>query len=210
MTSTPPAPRWANAPGCSNRPAPAESRWSPWPGPLDGGRDRRRDRPLEFDARQKIVTLPEAARAAWRARAAGGRVVFTNGCFDLLHAGHVRYLGQARALGDLLILGLNSDSSVRGLEKGHDRPLVPQEERAEVVAGLMAVDLVVIFEEPTPLKLIETIAPDVLVKGGDWPPQTIVGHQFVSARGGRVLSIPLVPGLSTTNLAQRIRHKSGG
>ncbi|MBI4797585.1 MAG: D-glycero-beta-D-manno-heptose 1-phosphate adenylyltransferase [Desulfarculus sp.] len=165
---------------------------------------------MDFDARQKIVSLPEAARAARRVQAAGGQVVFTNGCFDLLHAGHVRYLGQARALGDLLILGLNSDSSVRGLDKGEDRPLVPQAERAEVVAGLMAVDLVVIFEEPTPLKLIETIAPDVLVKGGDWSPETIVGHQFVSARGGRVLSIPLVPGLSTTNLAQRIRHKSGG
>lgn len=165
---------------------------------------------MEFDARKKIVTLPEAAGAARRARAAGGRVVFTNGCFDLLHAGHVRYLGQARALGDLLILGINSDASLRGLGKGDDRPLVPQEERAEVVAGLMAVDLVVIFEEPTPLKLIEAIAPEVLVKGGDWSPQAIVGHQFVSARGGRVLSIPLVPGLSTTNLAQRIRQTGGG
>lgn len=165
---------------------------------------------MDFDARQKIVSLPEAAQAARRVRAQDGRVVFTNGCFDLLHAGHVRYLGQARALGDLLVLGLNSDASLRGLDKGDDRPLVPQEQRAEVVAGLQAVDLVVIFDEPTPLKLIEAIAPDVLVKGGDWPPETIVGNQFVSARGGRVLSIPLVPGLSTTNLAQLIRHKGGG
>lgn len=160
---------------------------------------------MSFDARQKIADLPAAVAAARRVQALGGKVVFTNGCFDLLHAGHVRYLGQARALGDFLILGLNSDASVRGLGKGDDRPLVPQAQRAEVVAGLLAVDLVVIFQEPTPLKLIEAIAPDVLVKGGDWPPQTIVGHELVLARGGRVLSIPLVEGLSTTNLARRVR-----
>ena len=160
---------------------------------------------MDFDARNKIVDLRTARTAARRVRDAGGKVVFTNGCFDLLHAGHVRYLGQARALGDLLVLGLNSDASVRGLGKGADRPLVPQAQRAEVVAGLMAVDLVVLFDDPTPLALIEGLAPDVLVKGGDWPPDTIVGHESVIARGGRVLSIPLVTGLSTTDLARRIR-----
>ncbi|MFH1059131.1 MAG: D-glycero-beta-D-manno-heptose 1-phosphate adenylyltransferase [Pseudomonadota bacterium] len=159
---------------------------------------------MDFDARRKIVSLADAAAAARRAQAAGGRVVFTNGCFDLLHAGHVRYLGQARALGELLILGLNSDASVRGLNKGEERPIVPQDQRAEVVAGLMAVDRVVIFDEPTPLELIRVIAPDVLVKGGDWPVQAIVGADLVLARGGRVLSIPLVAGLSTTNLVRRL------
>ena len=165
---------------------------------------------MDFDARHKVVSLEQAVAAALRVRQEGGRVVFTNGCFDLLHAGHVRYLGQARALGQMLILGLNSDQSLRGLGKGDDRPLVPQEQRAEVVAGLQAVDLVVIFDEPTPLRLIEAISPDVLVKGGDWPPETIVGHNWVSGRGGQVRSIPLVPGLSTTNLARLIREKGGG
>lgn len=164
---------------------------------------------MEFDARRKIVSLAEAAEAASRARAAGGRVVFTNGCFDLLHAGHVRYLGQARAMGDLLILGLNSDASVRGLNKGDERPIVPQDQRAEVVAALMAVDRVVIFDEPTPLELIRLIAPDVLVKGGDWPVEAIVGADLVQARGGRVLSIPLVAGLSTTNLVRHLRRSEG-
>ncbi|CAO0823622.1 fused heptose 7-phosphate kinase/heptose 1-phosphate adenyltransferase (fragment) [Desulfarculales bacterium] len=135
-------------------------------------------------------------------------MIFTNGCFDLLHAGHVRYLGQARCLGDLLVLGLNSDFSVHGLGKGDDRPLVPQTQRAEVVAGLMAVDLVVIFDQPTPLALIKALMPDVLVKGGDWPPQTIVGHKLVLARGGQVLSIPLMEGLSTTNLARQVRSQN--
>jgi len=158
----------------------------------------------DFDARHKIVDPATAAARARAVQAAGGQVVFTNGCFDLLHAGHVRYLGQARALGDLLILGLNSDASVRGLDKGPERPIVPQAQRAEVVAGLLAVDLVVIFDQPTPLELIQALAPDVLVKGGDWPVDSIVGHEFVLARGGRVLSIPLVAGLSTTSLARRI------
>jgi len=165
---------------------------------------------LDFDARQKIVGLDQAVRAAREVQERGGKVVFTNGCFDLLHAGHVRYLGQARDLGDMLILGLNSDASVRGLDKGADRPLVAQEQRAEVVAGLMAVDLVVIFDQPTPLELIEAIAPEVLVKGGDWLPETMVGNEFVTARGGLVGSIPLVPGLSTTSLIELIRQKGGG
>ncbi len=158
-----------------------------------------------MDTRAKIMDAAAAARAARDARAAGGLAVFTNGCFDLLHAGHVRCLEAARSLGTMLVLGINSDESVRSLGKGGDRPLVPQELRAQVVAGLAAVDAVVVFDQPTPLELIQTVAPDVLVKGGDWTPDNIVGADFVLARGGRVVSIPLVEGLSTTALAARIR-----
>ncbi len=164
---------------------------------------------MGFDSRSKIVSAEVAASEARLAQERGRVVVFTNGCFDLMHAGHVRYLGQARELGDLLILGLNSDASVQGLGKGPDRPLVPQDQRAEVVAALAAVDMVVIFDEPTPARLIEAIGPDVLVKGGDWPPERIVGARTVQARGGRVLSLPLVPGLSTTALVERIRGAAG-
>jgi len=160
---------------------------------------------VEQDHRRKIVDWNRAAAAAAAARAAGRRVVFTNGCFDLLHAGHVRYLAQARDLGDMLVVGLNSDDSVRSLGKGEDRPLVPEAQRAEVLAALAAVDRVVIFDQPTPRELIETIAPDVLVKGGDWPVERIVGAEVVQAAGGRVLSLPLVPGLSTSELLRRIR-----
>ena len=154
-------------------------------------------------AHEKILGL-EAFLERRRALGPDFELVFTNGCFDLLHPGHVDLLARARALGQGLILGLNSDASVRGLEKGPERPIVPQVQRAEVVAGLMAVDLVVIFDQPTPLELIQALAPDVLVKGGDWPVESIVGHEFVLARGGRVLSIPLVAGLSTTNLVRRL------
>jgi rfaE bifunctional protein nucleotidyltransferase chain/domain len=163
---------------------------------------------MVFDTTSKIVTAEQAARRAKEIQNGGGKVVFTNGCFDLLHAGHVRYLGQTRALGDLLIVGLNSDESVHSLEKASDRPLVPQDQRAEVLAALAAVDLVVIFTEPTPAKLIHTIKPDVLVKGGDWPVERIVGGDFIQGLGGKVLSIPLVEGLSTTNLVNRIRHSA--
>jgi D-beta-D-heptose 7-phosphate kinase/D-beta-D-heptose 1-phosphate adenosyltransferase len=134
-------------------------------------------------------------------------VVFTNGCFDILHAGHVGYLEQARALGDLLVLGLNSDGSVRRL-KGETRPLNTFADRARVLIGLAAVDLVVGFEEDTPLQLIEALAPDVLVKGGDWSPHSIVGAEFVTNRGGLVRSLPFKTGRSTTGLVERIlaRH----
>lgn len=159
---------------------------------------------MGFDAANKIVTLKEAASRARQSQAAGGKVVFTNGCFDLLHAGHVRYLAQARQLGDLLIVGLNSDESVRSLEKSPERPLVPEAQRAEVMAALAAVDLVVLFAESTPAEVIRAIEPDILVKGGDWPVETIVGAKEVQTRGGEVLSIPLVEGLSTTNLVERI------
>ncbi|MGD8560876.1 MAG: D-glycero-beta-D-manno-heptose 1-phosphate adenylyltransferase [Desulfarculaceae bacterium] len=160
---------------------------------------------MGIDSSKKLVSLGEAVRRARQIQKQGGLVVFTNGCFDLLHAGHVRYLAQARSLGDLLILGLNSDESVRSLNKGKDRPLVPQEQRAEVVGALAAVDLVVIFEEPTPYELIDQIQPDLLVKGGDWEPERIVGADLVQSRGGQVHSLPLTPGISTTDLIKRIR-----
>ena len=129
--------------------------------------------------------------------------VFTNGCFDLIHAGHVDFLERARALGDCLVVGLNSDNSVRAI-KGPSRPLVGHEDRARVLRGLRAVDEVVIFDEPTPAALIEALCPDVLVKGGDWATDEIVGADFVLRRGGRVLSLPLLPGRSTSGLVREI------
>ncbi len=158
-----------------------------------------------LDTSRKIMSLAQAKELASRAQASGQKVVFTNGCFDLLHAGHVDLLDRARALGDLLILGLNSDEGVRAQNKGPERPVVPQEQRARVVAGLQAVDAVVFFGEPTPALLIEAIAPDVLVKGGDWPEDKIVGAAFVRSRGGQVFSLPLVPGLSTTALVNQLK-----
>lgn len=142
-------------------------------------------------------------RRAWRE--ARRRVVFTNGCFDLLHAGHVTLLEQARGLGDVLVVGVNGDGSVRGL-KGPGRPLVPEHERREVLLALEPVDRVVVFDEPTPAELIHALLPDVLVKGSDWGEQEIVGRDVVEARGGRVVRIPLVPGRSTTGLLERIRR----
>lgn len=154
-------------------------------------------------ARLKVKSLTAAVRAVRAAQRAGRRVVFTNGCFDLIHRGHVRYLEQARSLGDLLVVAINSDRSVRHL-KGPTRPVVPEAERAEVLAALRAVDLVTIFDDPTPARVIETIRPDVLVKGGDWPVSRIVGAEFVQSHGGRVFSLPFVPGRSTTALIHRI------
>jgi D-beta-D-heptose 7-phosphate kinase/D-beta-D-heptose 1-phosphate adenosyltransferase len=140
-------------------------------------------------------------------RAAGARIVFTNGCFDLLHPGHVRYLAAARALGDVLVVGLNGDASVRRL-KGPGRPILGAAERVEVVAGLSAVDHIVLFEEDTPRELIAALAPDVLVKGADWPSEEIAGRDLVLSRGGRVERIPLVPGVSTSEIIRRIRSGS--
>jgi rfaE bifunctional protein nucleotidyltransferase chain/domain len=139
-----------------------------------------------------------------RWRTAGERIVFTNGVFDLLHRGHVEYLEEARALGDRLVVGINSDASVRRL-KGPERPIVPQLERAEVLASLACVDRVVVFEDDTPESLIESVRPDVLVKGGDWALDRIVGRAFVEARGGRVTTITLREGWSTTGLIARAR-----
>jgi len=145
-----------------------------------------------------------AARREWRER--GQRVVFTNGCFDLLHPGHVRYLAAARALGDALVVALNSDASVRRL-KGAGRPILNQDERAEVMAALESVDWVVIFDEDTPRELIADLLPDVLVKGGDWPLEAIVGREEVEAAGGRVLALTYLEGASTTDIINRIRFQ---
>ncbi len=135
----------------------------------------------------------------------GERVVFTNGCFDLLHPGHVRLLEESRSLGDALVVAINSDASVRQL-KGPGRPVTPEAERAEVLAALAAVDYVVIFDEPTPRELIARLLPDVLAKGSDWGPGEIVGREEVEAAGGRVVSTPLEGGYSTTTLIERIRE----
>lgn len=156
----------------------------------------------------KVFTLEEAIVRFGREKRNGKRVVFTNGCFDLLHPGHIRGFEQARALGDVLIVGLNSDSSVRQL-KGPTRPVIPERERAEILAALESVDAVVIFDELTPREVISRLLPDVLVKGGDWPGDQIVGREEVEAAGGRVVSIPLVPGYSTTAILQKIREVSG-
>ena len=152
----------------------------------------------------KIVSQDELILLIAREKRNGRRVVFTNGCFDILHPGHVRCLAEARALGDLLVVGVNSDRSVRG-NKGPERPLVPQNDRAEVLAALCSVDYVTIFDEPTPRDLIARVLPSVLVKGADWGLSEVVGREEVEAAGGRVASIPLAPGYSTTSLLQRIR-----
>lgn len=157
------------------------------------------------DAKAKVKRDKDLLSELAGRRAKGTRIVFTNGCFDLMHVGHVRYLEQARALGDLLVVGVNSDASVRALKKGPERPLVPEDQRAEVLAALACVDYVVLFNEPDPGRLIADVQPDVLVKGGDWAPDQIVGRDTVEARGGTVRSIPLVPGVSTTAIVNKIK-----
>ncbi|MBV9109752.1 MAG: D-glycero-beta-D-manno-heptose 1-phosphate adenylyltransferase [Gemmatimonadetes bacterium] len=137
------------------------------------------------------------------------RVVFTNGVFDVLHRGHVEYLARARALGDLLVVGVNTDASARRLGKGSDRPVNPEDDRAFVLAGLESVDLVTLFGEDTPRELIALLLPDVLVKGGDYTRDTIAGADEVEAAGGRVEVIPLVPGRSTTEILKRVRQGGG-
>jgi rfaE bifunctional protein nucleotidyltransferase chain/domain len=146
----------------------------------------------------------DAARR-WR-HLQSGRVVFTNGVFDLLHPGHVDLLTTARSAGDALIVGINSDDSVRRLGKGPERPIRTAVDRAYVLAALAAVDVVVIFDDDTPLALVQALAPDVLVKGGDYSEETIVGASEVRARGGQVLVVPLTPGQSTTAIVQRLRR----
>jgi D-beta-D-heptose 7-phosphate kinase/D-beta-D-heptose 1-phosphate adenosyltransferase len=153
----------------------------------------------------EILTLDEAILRFGREKRNGRRIVFTNGCFDLLHPGHIGLLEQARALGDSLIVGLNSDASVRKL-KGAGRPVLPELERAEILAALECVDAVVIFDEPTPREVIARLLPDVLVKGSDWPGDQIVGREEVEAAGGRVVSISVVPGYSTTEILRKIRE----
>lgn len=153
--------------------------------------------------RHKIQTAEQmrSTLALWRA--AGQRIVFTNGCFDLLHYGHLHYLAEARDLGNRLVIGLNSGASVRRL-KGPTRPINDELTRAHTLASLEMVDAVVVFDEDTPLELIRLVQPDVLVKGGDWKPEQIVGADLVLARGGEVRSLPFVEGYSTTNIEQKI------
>ena len=152
--------------------------------------------------KDKILTRAQlpATVAGWRAQ--GRKVVFTNGCFDLLHLGHVDYLEQARHLGDALVVGLNADASVGGLKPG--RPIQDEDARARILAALAFVDAVVLFGEPTPLALIELVQPDVLVKGDDYAPESIVGYDVVMARGGAVRTVPLVAGYSTSRIVARI------
>ena len=150
------------------------------------------------------MTRSEAIVFVERLRTAGRTIVFTNGVFDLIHVGHLRYLQQARALGDALIVGLNSDRSV-GAVKGPGRPITPQEERAEILAALTCVDAVVVFDETTPHDIIAAVQPDVLVKGADWPADQIVGRDTVEARGGRVVRVPVEQGYSTTAIVDRVR-----
>ena len=142
---------------------------------------------------------------AERARGEGKKIVFTNGVFDILHPGHIRYLRDARALGDLLIVGVNSDRSVKALNKAPDRPINAEGERAEVLSALASVDAVVVFDEDTPHEIISAIQPDILVKGADWGENAIVGRDVVEARGGQVVRITLAEGYSTTKILERIR-----
>ena len=158
-----------------------------------------------FNDEDKIVELADLAELTARYRGVGRKVVFTNGCFDILHQGHVTYLEQARREGDCLVVGVNSDASVRALGKGDDRPVNHEQSRARILAALGCVDHVVIFGEETPQRLIAALMPEVLVKGGDWPVEKIVGAPEVLAAGGRVLSIPLVENCSTTSLIEKIR-----
>jgi rfaE bifunctional protein nucleotidyltransferase chain/domain len=152
-----------------------------------------------------VLTRPGAAAWAAALRAAGRTLVFTNGVFDLLHPGHVRYLAEARAHGDALIVAVNSDRSVRAI-KGPARPVNPQDDRAEVLSALASVDAVVIFDEEDPHAVISEIQPDVLVKGADWEADRIVGRDVVEARGGRVVRITFAPGFSTTSMIEKIKN----
>jgi rfaE bifunctional protein nucleotidyltransferase chain/domain len=153
----------------------------------------------------KIITRQEAARWGRDLQARGLKVVFTNGCFDLLHPGHVAYLEEARSLGDALLVAVNTDASVRRLGKGGLRPVNPEADRARMLAALAAVDRVVFFEEDTPLELLTELQPDILVKGGDYRIEEVVGRDLILARGGQVRILPFRPGYSTSLLVKRIR-----
>lgn len=156
----------------------------------------------------KLMARDDLAALLKKTRSPARPVVFTNGCFDLLHVGHVRYLTAARALGGLLVVGLNADDSVRQI-KGPLRPIIGQEQRAEVLSGLSCVDYVTIFDEPDPLALIQTLQPDVLVKGADWELSEIIGADAVMSRGGRVERISIVPGASTSDIIEKIVERYG-
>ena len=156
--------------------------------------------------KQKVKARRELLRIINDLKAEGKRIVFTNGCFDLLHIGHVRYLEDAKALGDVLVVGVNSDASVRKL-KGPKRPILPEEERTEILSGLGCVDYITLFDEMDPLKLIASLRPNVLVKGGDWTKEQTVGKEVVERSGGEVVIIPFVKGASTSNLIETILKK---
>ncbi len=152
---------------------------------------------------QKIKSLEEIVRLRVKLRESGQRLVFTNGCFDILHVGHVRYLNRARALGDRLVVALNSDLSVRRI-KGELRPVVPEMERAEVLAALASVDYLFLFDDVTPQRIIDAIVPDVLVKGSDWEISRVVGRETVERAGGAVLTVPMVEGSSTSGIIRKV------
>jgi D-beta-D-heptose 7-phosphate kinase/D-beta-D-heptose 1-phosphate adenosyltransferase len=156
--------------------------------------------------KQKIKERKTLLRIIKDLKAKGKRIVFTNGCFDLLHIGHIRYLEEAKALGDVLVVGVNSDSSVRKL-KGPKRPILPEEERTEILSGLGCVDYITLFDEIDPLKLITSLQPNVLVKGGDWTKEQTVGREVVERSGGEVVILPFVQGASTSNLIETILKK---
>jgi len=153
--------------------------------------------------KEKIKRRDDLKRIIQDLKAKGKRVVFTNGCFDLLHIGHIRYLEEAKSLGDILVVGVNSDRSVRSL-KGPNRPILPEEERAEILSGLESVNYITIFDEPTPLELISTLQPHILVKGGDWTKEATVGKEVVERSGGEVVILRFVEGSSTSNLIEAI------
>jgi D-beta-D-heptose 7-phosphate kinase/D-beta-D-heptose 1-phosphate adenosyltransferase len=156
--------------------------------------------------KQKIKERKTLLRIIKNLKTKGKRIVFTNGCFDLLHIGHIRYLEEAKALGDVLVVGVNSDSSVRKL-KGPQRPILPEEERTEILSGLGCVDFITLFDEIDPLKLITSLQPNVLVKGGDWTKEQTVGREVVERSGGEVVILPFVQGASTSNLIETILKK---
>lgn len=158
--------------------------------------------------KEKIKEREEIQRIVMTLKAKGKRIVFTNGCFDLIHVGHVRYLEKAKSLGDILIVGVNSDHSVKTL-KGPKRPIIPEEERAEILSGLWCVDYITLFDEPTPLELIAQIQPHILVKGGDWTKETTIGKEIVEASGGEVIILPFVEGHSTSDLINTILSRYG-
>jgi D-beta-D-heptose 7-phosphate kinase/D-beta-D-heptose 1-phosphate adenosyltransferase len=152
---------------------------------------------------EKIKRKEDLQRIIEDLKAKGKRIVFTNGCFDLLHLGHIRYLEKAKSIGDILVVGVNSDRSVQSL-KGPERPILPEEERAEILSGLECVDYITLFDEPTPLELISSLQPHILVKGGDWAKETTVGREVVERSGGEVVILPFVEGSSTSNLIETI------
>ncbi|MDD2703610.1 MAG: D-glycero-beta-D-manno-heptose 1-phosphate adenylyltransferase [Candidatus Omnitrophica bacterium] len=159
--------------------------------------------------RNKIKTLPQLKKIVFSLKSKGKKVVFTNGCFDILHAGHVQYLEDARKMGNALVVAVNSDSSVKAI-KGKTRPLVAEKDRIRVIAALESVDFVVLFKEYTPLRIIQTLIPDILVKGSDWDKNKIAGGDFVTAHGGSVRTIRLLPGRSTSGLIKKILHAGRG